>query len=85
MPKNIDNIIDEYIKANNKEGEYSGDMELYILSNMLNINIVVLIIGYIGYNIFNIYKDVKNNNLNENIIFLCKFIIIQKSNTSLYK
>ena len=50
IPDDIEEIIDQYINTNNKEGEYGGDIELAILSNMLNIKIVILITEKLMFN-----------------------------------
>ena len=63
-------LIDNYIKENDKEVRYGGDLELSIISSMLNIIIIILIDGYSGYNVFNIYEPENINNLNKNYIFL---------------
>ena len=46
---------------------YGGDLELSIISSMLNIIIIILIDGY---NAFNVYEPENINNLNKNYIFL---------------
>ena len=70
IPENIDEVIENYSIVNNKEGEYGGDIELAIISHMLNINIIILINGYKGYNLFNAYENEEKNTLYENVIFL---------------
>ena len=66
----IYNRIDKYIIDNNKLGEYGGDLELSILSDMLNANIYLFSEGYSGYNIYNVYEIEKKNILNKSFIYL---------------
>ena len=51
-------------------GEYGGDLELSILSDMLNANIYLFSEGYSGYNIYNVYEIDKKNILNKSFIYL---------------
>ena len=59
-----------YIEEYNKPGKDGGDLELSVLSTMLNINIIILKNGFLGYNIYNSYEPNENNKLNNNYIFL---------------
>ena len=59
-----------YIEEYNKPGKDGGNLELSVLSTMLNINIIILKNGFLGYNIYNSYEPNENNKLNNNYIFL---------------
>ena len=53
VKENIDNLIEDYIVENYREGKYGGDLELILRADLYNIKIIVLTVCYTGYNVYN--------------------------------
>ena len=68
-----DLLLEKYIKDNNKEGEYAGDIEYTAACKLLDLRIILFTKGYSGLNVFNIYTPESNkNNTYSNMYILFK-------------
>ena len=68
-----DLLLEKYIKDNNKEGEYAGDIEYTAAWKLLDLRIILFTKEYSGLNVFNIYnRDLNKSNIYYNIYILFK-------------
>ena len=65
-----DELLQDYIIENNKEGEYAGDIEYSAIRKLYNMHISLLSIGYYGYIIFNAYDNDNEQNENKICIYI---------------
>ena len=66
----VDELLDQYIFENNKEGEYAGEVDYKAASKIYKMRIIILSFRFFGYNVYNIIENENYNNENYTIIYI---------------
>ena len=66
----VDELLDQYIFENNKDGEYAGELEYKAACKIYKLRIIILSLGFFGYNVYNILEDEDYNTENYKTLYI---------------
>ena len=63
-------LLTHYVEEHNKEGAWAGDLEYSAISKLFKLKIILLKLGYIGYNIYNIFCNDDYNSIEYQTLYI---------------